>query len=228
MVTFLGNLSRSSPAISRNGGLFVTGSLVAYSKANVVAKEDMPTQDDYLDKAIRGERTGLEYLVDAYQTMAYTIAIRIVGNREDAEEVVQDSFLKAFTYLESFKRAAKFSTWLYRIVYNTALAKIGAKQLPTTVLSEDTEQRAYVQEDDNVWHNLIKADRKKYVALALDQLKEDDRLIITLHYMAEKSVGEITEILDMKSSAVKMRLLRGRKQLEGLLRQLLNDELTDL
>ncbi len=228
MVTFLGNLSPSSPAISRNGGLFVTGSLVAYSKVNVVAKEDMPTEDDYLDQALRGERAGLEYLVDAYQTMAYTIAIRIVGNSEDAEEVVQDSFLKAFTYLESFKRAAKFSTWLYRIVYNTALAKIGPKQLLTTALGEETEQIAYTQEDDSAWDSIINADRKKYVAMALDRLKEEDRLIITLHYMADKNVGEITEILDMKSSAVKMRLLRGRKQLKALLRQLLNGELTDL
>lgn len=206
----------------------MTRCLVAYSKANVVSKEDMPSEDDYLEKAIRGERVGLEYLVNAYQDMAYTVAIRIVQYSEDAEEVVQDSFLKAFHHLDRFKRASKFSTWLYRIVYNTALAKIGAKQLPTTALSEATEQVASIQEEDTAWHSLINADRKKYVEMALDRLKEEDRLIITLHYIAEKSVSEITEILAMKSSAVKMRLLRGRKQLEALLRQLLNNELTEL
>ena len=83
--------------------------------------------DHYIDSALRGERKGLEYLVNAYRDMAYTIAFRIVGNREDAEEVVQDSFLKAFKYLNQFKRASKFSTWLYRIIYNTALTKIGTK-----------------------------------------------------------------------------------------------------
>lgn len=214
--------------MGRNGGPFVTECWAAPSKAKVVSRADMPTEDDYLEKAIRGERAGLEYLVDAYQGMAYAVAIRIVHNSEDAEEVVQDSFLKAFQYLDRFKRASKFSTWLYRIVYNTALAKIGTRQLPTTTLGEETEQGVYGEEVDGVWHSLIETDRKKYVEMALDRLSEEDRVIMTLYYMAEKSIGEITEILNMKSSAVKMRLLRGRKQLETLLRQLLNDELLEL
>jgi RNA polymerase sigma-70 factor (ECF subfamily) len=193
----------------------------------MVFKRDISLEDRYLEKAIQGERAGLEYLVNVYQDMAYTIAVRILQNSEDAEEVVQDSFLKAFRYLDRFKRASKFSTWLYRIVYNTALTKIGAKTLPTTELGEDTERMAYAQED-NTWHGLIESDRKKYVEMALDSLKAEDRLIITLHYIAEKSIKEITEILDMKSSAVKMRLLRGRKQLETRLRQTLNNEITEL
>ena len=193
----------------------------------MVFKRDISTEDKYLEKAIRGERDGLEYLVNVYGDMAYTIAFRIVNNNEDAEEVVQDSFMKAFKYLDRFKRASKFSTWLYRIVYNTALTKIGTKTLPTTELSEDTERTAFAQED-NTWLNLCKADRQKYVEVALDSLKAEDRLIITLHYMAEKSIDEITEILDMKSSAVKMRLLRGRKQLEIRLKQILNKEISDL
>ena len=94
-------------------------------------KKDRNSEDHYLDKAIHGERTGLEYLVDAYKEMAYTIAIRIVSNSEDAEEVVQDSFLKAFKYLDQFKRASKFSTWLYRIIYTTALTKLGSRKLIT-------------------------------------------------------------------------------------------------
>lgn len=193
----------------------------------MVFKREKSLEDNYLEKAIRGERAGLEYLVNVYGDMAYTIAFRIVNNNEDAEEVVQDSFMKAFKYLDRFKRASKFSTWLYRIVYNTALTKIGAKTLPTTELGEDTQTMAFAQEDD-AWFNLFKADRQKYVEIALEGLKTEDRLIITLHYMAEKSIDEITQILDMKSSAVKMRLMRGRKQLEIRLKQILNKEISDL
>ncbi len=171
----------------------------------MVFKKGISTEDDYLEKAIRGERAGLEHLVYVYQDMAYTIAVKIVRNNEDAEEVVQDSFLKAFNHLDRFKRAAKFSTWLYRIVYNTALTKIGAKTLPLFELDEDTESGTVAQKEE-AWHHLVEADRKKFVALALDSLKEEDRLIITLHYIAEKSIGEITQILDMTPSAVKMRL----------------------
>ncbi len=193
----------------------------------MVFKKDISVDDNYLERAIQGDRVALEYLVNVYQDMAYTIAVRIVQNNEDAEEVVQDSFMKAFNSLDRFKRASKFSTWLYRIVYNTALSKIGAKPLLTTQLEEDTERMAYAHEDDT-WHRLIEADRKKYVELALCSLKEEDRVIITLFYIAEKSIKEITEILDMKSSAFKMRLLRGRKQLEIRLKQTLNKEISEL
>lgn len=71
-------------------------------------KKERNPEDLYLDSALRGERAGLEYLVNAYQEMAYTIAFRIVANAEDAEEVVQDSFLKAIKYLDRFKRTSNF------------------------------------------------------------------------------------------------------------------------
>lgn len=171
--------------------------------------------DHYIDSALRGERKGLEYLVNAYRDMAYTIAFRIVGNREDAEEVVQDSFLKAFKYLNQFKRASKFSTWLYRIIYNTALTKIGTKNNLTLELDDDNEYTEYVSDEGSILQRLANADRKKYLSIAIEKLKKEDQLIVTLHYIADKSIAEITEIMDMKSSAIKMRLLRSRKQIGG-------------
>jgi RNA polymerase sigma factor (sigma-70 family) len=83
-----------------------------------------PSADDsLLRQAGQGQPQALAQLVQRYQALAYTVAVRVVGNAEDAEEVVQDAFLKAFAALGQFQRAAKFSTWLYRIVYNTALTK---------------------------------------------------------------------------------------------------------
>lgn len=83
--------------------------------------------------------------------------------------------------------------------------------------------------DENIgWKNLKNADLKIYINKALGELKEDDRLIVTLHYIAEKSIAEIGEIMNLKKSAIKMRLLRGRRQLESELNLLLNDELKDL
>ena len=81
-----------------------------------------------LKLAVQGDEAGLDYLVSVYKDLAYTIAIKIVSNHEDAEEVVQDAFLKAFSALENFREASKFSTWLYRIVYNTAITKARGKK----------------------------------------------------------------------------------------------------
>jgi len=191
-------------------------------------KKDQNPEDYYLDSAMRGERAGLEYMVNAYKDMAYTIAVRILANAEDAEEVVQDSFLKAFKYLDRFKRASKFSTWLYRIVYNTALTKRGSKNPLTPQRMDEDDYDEFVSDDNGGLNLLAEADRKKYITLAISKLKQQDQLIITLHYIAGKSITEITEIMEMKSSAIKMRLLRSREKLERELVRLLNNEINEL
>lgn len=191
-------------------------------------KKDQNPEDYYLDSAMRGERAGLEYMVNAYKDMAYTIAVRILANAEDAEEVVQDSFLKAFKYLDRFKRASKFSTWLYRIVYNTALTKRGSKNPLTPQMVDEDDYDEFVSDDNGGLNLLAEADRKKYITLAISKLKQQDQLIITLHYIAGKSITEITEIMEMKSSAIKMRLLRSREKLERELVRLLNNEINEL
>ena len=162
-----------------------------------------------------------------YQALAYTVALRVVGNPQDAEEVVQDAFLKAFAALVHFQRAAKFSTWLYRIVYNTALTKTRSRPLlsdppPTT---ETTEEHSATGDG---WEAVRHADQKKYLALALARLPPEDALVLTLHYLGEQSIAEICVILGKKTSAIKMQLLRSRKQLEQALTQLLPTEFQHL
>src|SRR6186713_1371348 len=150
-------------------------------------------EDHYLGLAIRGDREGLGYLVAAYRDLAYTIAFRLVNNAEDAEEVVQDAFQKAFACLGQFRRASKFSTWLYRIVYNTALTKRSGRQRVIASLADPPDETEYANEENGGWMRLARADRKKFINLALDQLKGEDRLILTLHYIAEKSIAEVGE-----------------------------------
>jgi RNA polymerase sigma factor (sigma-70 family) len=191
-------------------------------------KRNSMQDDTFLEKAIRGDKDGIEYLVKTYQNLAYTIAVKIVLNKEDAEEVVQDSFMKAFASLSKFRMASKFSTWLYRIVYNTAITRITSKKIETIALNDPFENGQYLTTDNREWNLLIQDERKKYIDLALEQLSQDDRLIITLYYIGEKDISEICEIMGIGKSAIKMRLLRGRKQLECELRLLLSNELKDL
>lgn len=185
-------------------------------------------EDYYLNKAILGEREGFEYLVHTYQNLAYTVALKICGNIEDTEEVVQDSFMKAFKALASFQSASKFSTWLYKIVYYTAITKLNSKRKDVAELNEETGAPEYILDEKREINGLLQADRKKYINLALAQLVEEERMVITLHYLGEKSISEIAEILGLGKSAIKMRLVRGRKKLEELLSVLLNEELKDL
>lgn len=180
-----------------------------------------------IKKAVEGDRTGIEYLVSRYKDLAYTIAIKIVGNNEDAEEVVQDSFMKAFGAIGKFKQSSKFSTWLYRIVYNTAITKCRNRKI-SLISFDNAPMELLSRIEDKEWDGLLLDDKKKFIDMAMKNLTVDERLILTLHYILEKNISEICTIMDLKKSAIKMRLLRARKQLKIELELLLGDETKNL
>ncbi|MBC8985240.1 RNA polymerase sigma factor [Pedobacter sp. N36a] len=101
-------------------------------------------EDHFLKQAILGEREGSEYLVKTYQNLSYTLAIKICGNSEDAEEVVQDAFMKAFKALAGFGNSYKFSSWLYRILYHTALTKKTSRRMVSEELNEQSGAVGYL------------------------------------------------------------------------------------
>jgi len=106
----------------------------------------------YIEKVINGDTSAYTNLVNKHKDMVYTIALRIARNHQDAEEIAQDVFLKAFQSLESFRQKSKFSTWLYRIVYNTAISKIRKKQPEVTALDENLVENYTV---DNIYTDVI-------------------------------------------------------------------------
>ncbi|MDX5585408.1 MAG: RNA polymerase sigma factor [Aureibaculum sp.] len=179
----------------------------------------------YIDKVLQGNTSSYNYLVNNYKDMVYTIAIKIVRNREDAEEVAQDSFIKAFQKLNSFKGESKFSTWLYTIVYRTAISKIRKNKIETTNIDD------FVMENHSVdfsfpQMDLLKAEeQKKYVKHAIDSLPELDALLITLFYLNENTFEEIIEITGLTKTNIKVRLFRARKKLYKELSQILDTEL---
>ena len=179
----------------------------------------------YIDKVLQGNTSSYNYLVNNYKDMVYTIAIKIVRNREDAEEVAQDSFIKAFQKLNSFKGESKFSTWLYTIVYRTAISKIRKNKIETTDIDD------FIMENHSVdfsfpQMDLLKAEeQKKYVKHAIDSLPELDALLITLFYLNENTFDEIIEITGLTKTNIKVRLFRARKKLYKELSQILDTEL---
>ncbi len=186
------------------------------------------TDQIYIDKVLQGDTNAFAYLIDKYKNMVYTISIKIVKDHEDAEEIAQDSFLKAYQKLDTFKGESKFSTWLYTIVYRNSISKIRKKNIVTTdidafVLDNHTTDFEFPQIEA-----IKNGEQKKYVAKAISNLKEMDALLITLFYLNENSVEEIEQITNLTKTNIKVKLFRARKKLFNELSLLLKDELKSI
>jgi len=178
----------------------------------------------YIDKVLQGDTNGFAYLINKYKDMVYTIAIKIVKSHEDAEEVAQDSFLKAYEKLDSFKGNSKFSTWLYTIAYRNSITKIRKKKVATSDI-DDYVMDNYSEGSEFPQLEAIKnGEQQKYVREAISRLPEKDALLITLFYMNESSVEEIEQITNLTQSNIKVKLFRARKKLNTELSFLLKEE----
>jgi len=178
-------------------------------------------------KVVAGDAQAFAGLVNTYKDMAVLLAYNILLNREDAEEVAQDAFVKAYKSLHSFKSDARFSTWLYRIIVNTALNK---KKLKKQYPLEITEiVAAEVPSDiNNIFATQITREHRKHIQVALKSINTNERLCITLYYLNELSVEEIYELTGITTSNIKVLLYRGRKNLYAALHRHLKNEITNL
>lgn len=175
-------------------------------------------ESEIIDRIISGEEQLYAHLVDEYKSYAYTIAFKVTQNKMDAEEVAQESFIKAFQYLKGFKKGARFSTWLYRIVFNTAISyKRKNKKVFETIaiIHESTEETESSLEGN---------DKKVFIKKALDQLNEADRLSLQLFYLKEFSLEEVAELMGQKINTTKVRIHRARHRLADELTALLKKE----
>lgn len=184
--------------------------------------------DLYLKNVREGDINSFSFFIDKYKDIAYSIAIKIVKNEQDAEEIVQDSFLKAYKAIHNYKRNAKFSTWLYKIVFNTAISKARLKNLRTDSLKEHSYQQYNFVEINAAIQNLTEQERKKYIKLALRNLDEIDYTILTLYYYEEKNIKDIGEIIKFKPSYIKVRLHRARGKLYFELKRILKEEVNEI
>lgn len=180
-------------------------------------------------KVKQGDMVAFNALIDEYKAMAFTLALKLMKNREDAEEVAQDAFVKAYKNIGQFEGKSKFSTWLYTIVYNTALTRLRKKQLDMQDIdSHSVESSSAFSESGMEWRNLQRDERSSYIKQALEQLVEEDQVVITLFYLNENSLAEICEITNWELSNVKVRLHRARKRLLIELEKLLETEVRSL
>jgi len=178
----------------------------------------------YIKQVLAGDTSRFSYFVTAYKDMAFTIAYRIVHNKEDAEEVVQDAFVKAYTSLASFRQDSKFSTWLYRIVVNAAVSKTRKKKLFVDNSETNLVEEISIEGVENAYAKLSSAEQKKFINDALNEMNTEDSLLLTLFYLEELSLDEVTEVTGIPKENVKVKIHRARKKMYLVLdRQLRTD-----
>ena len=182
----------------------------------------------YISKVLEGDRNAFAYLVDKYKTMVYSLALRLVKDREEAEEISQDAFIKAYQSLASFKGKAKFSSWLYRIVYNTAISKLRQQPAGRVSLDESNIPETLYLESKENYDTLSATERKKYLEKALDSLESDEKMFVILYYYEEQDLDEIASIAGLTKTNTKVKLFRARKKMLTVLQSHLHEETYNL
>jgi RNA polymerase sigma-70 factor (ECF subfamily) len=174
-----------------------------------------PVDNEIINRVLKGEQALYAQLVNRYQNFVFTIVLRYTANREDAEEIAQDVFVKAYRSLADFRGESKFSTWLYTIVTTTCITFLRKKKVP--IHSLDTEQVFDLADNQNSTFKANQVEQKSKVQVineALRLLSIDDARIITLFYQAEQSLEEIGRILGVEPNTAKVKLHRARQRLK--------------
>lgn len=170
---------------------------------------------DVISRVIRGDQHAYAELVHRYKDYVFTLALRFCKNREDAEEVSQDIFIKVYRSLADFKGTSKFSTWLYTITYNTSVTFLRKKRMDVKSIDDDhTFLQLENQESSFSANQMEQKSRVNHVNQAIGKLSADDSQIITLFYKMEQSLEEIGVILGLEPNTVKVRLHRARQRLK--------------
>lgn len=184
---------------------------------------------ELIQQTMAGNQSAYADLVKRHQRFVFTLAMRFTKTREDAEEVAQDCFIKAYRSLGSFQQQSKFSTWLYSIVYTTAMTHLRKKRVATDSIDDEDSFIQIADSQGGMDVNLAEnKSRSYYLNMAISQLLPDDAAIITLFYTGEQSLEEIGETLNMEANTVKVKLFRARQRLKEKLERLLKHEVNEL
>jgi RNA polymerase sigma-70 factor, ECF subfamily len=194
-----------------------------------------PTEDFSLEKLRSGDRTEFARLVEAYSGVIYRLAIKMLGDSQDAEDVLQETFIKAFRHLGSFDGRSSLSTWLYRIAANEALMLLRKRRHVEVSLDEPTDQENIDAEPRQIidWcclpeAELLSTEARSRIDKAVDALPHNLRVVFLLRDIEGLSTQETGEVLNLSEVAVKTRLSRARMRLRELLTEYYGERLLQL
>lgn len=175
----------------------------------------MPQEEDqyFIEKVLAGESSAFAVLVDRHKSNVFNICIKILQNREDAEEVAQDVFSKVFEKLKTFRKDAKFSTWIFRIAYNMSISRQRKRKRHHMEIDEPALAGADEEDTINRLHIESVVEREKKLKTAIEKLDGPNQLVLQLFYEKEMSIIEITKVTNISESNVRVKMHRARKRL---------------
>ena len=184
---------------------------------------------EIIGRVLRGETQLYAELVNRYQNFVFTITLRYASHREDAEEIAQDVFVKAYRSLADFRGESKFSTWLYTIVNTTCITFLRKKKLDVQSLDNEKVFEVADNVDSGFRANQVEQKSKiQMVNKAIQLLSPDDAKLITLFYKGEQSLDEIGKILGIDPNTVKVKLQRARTRLKDKMEKHFAEEVKDV
>jgi RNA polymerase sigma-70 factor (ECF subfamily) len=174
----------------------------------------MKNTDDffYIQRIKAGNVRAFTVIVDRYQKMILTIVMRIIDKKEDAEDIMQEIFIKVYKSINQFREESEFSTWLYRIAYNTTLSELRKRKLPTVSIDDNPMICELEPVPEDIENHAIE-EKLQYLDRALKQLAPDEIFLISLYYMDNRSIEDISKISAISVSNVKVKLHRIRKKI---------------
>ena len=170
-----------------------------------------------ISQVLAGDTRADAILLGRYQHMVFTLAVRMLRDRELAEETTQDVFVKVYGSLESFRGDSKFSTWLYRIAYHRILDECDRQKRKLDRRAAFAQDREVAEGGNPTWDRLLERERKEVLLKALNQLSAEENSLISLFYLQELSLKELGEVLQLNPDTVKVRLFRARTRLKMLM-----------
>lgn len=174
------------------------------------------TDAEIIESVKKGNTADYSILIDRYKNKAFSMLKRILKNEFDAEEVLMDCFLKAYNNINSFKFESKFSTWFYRIVYNTALTKLSSTKRKIENEMSSVDDLHYL-ESKYLADDFIKEDNLVLIKKIVNELPLKNAAVVTMFYLEEMSTEEISEVLQISVANVKVILHRSRNLLRKII-----------
>ena len=181
-----------------------------------------------INKVVNGDELAYRYIIDRYKNFVFNIAFKVLRNHEDAEEVTQDSFLKAYKALKNFKGDCKFSTWLYRIAFNSAVSRTRKNVISKENIDDVPEIQFENVDNLSAIENINRNERKIFINKALEKLSDEEQVLVTLFYFEENSIAEVSEVTGLDSNNVKVKIHRARKKLYVALCDQLQKEVKEI
>jgi RNA polymerase sigma-70 factor (ECF subfamily) len=169
----------------------------------------------WLEQARQGDKAAFGKLIEAYQTPVYNLAYRMLNNSGEAEEAAQEAFIRAYTRLDSYKPAHKFSTWMLSITSNYCIDLIRKRRALLLSIDEPLPAHPALQSEKSKGpeSQMVMSEQQEMVQELLQELPEDYRQTVVLRYWYEMSYDEIAEVMNTTVSAIKSRLFRARRLL---------------